>query len=394
MKTISAMRALILLVGLFLAFKAGADCFPAPPGLVGWWPGDGNANNVLGTNNGTLQGGATATTPGLVATAFNFDGPNSYVSIPDSPALRPTNFTLEAWIKIDAMDTPGTANPGVQFYVFKQNSRAYFFEGYWLGKSRATGTDTFIFGVSSAAGDFVPVRSATIQTGVWYHVAAVRGSNYIQLYTNGQFAAHAPVNFPQDYGNQPLYFGSSGQPAYDSKLKGQLDEISIYDRALSPPEIAAIFAAGAAAKCKEPNIISQPQSAAVPLGASTNFTVLATEFSPLSYQWRFNGINIAGATNATLVLFGLQLANAGNYSVVITNVAGTSFSEDALLQVGEPPVILQQPDSQLTSLGSKRHFFDWFGRNSPVYVSMAIQRNELAEHRNQRHDKLFHANAQ
>ena len=62
---------------------------PPPAGLVGWWPGDGNANDIVGTNNGMLQGGATATAAGVVGQAFSFDGTNGYVQIPDSPALRP-----------------------------------------------------------------------------------------------------------------------------------------------------------------------------------------------------------------------------------------------------------------------------------------------------------------
>src|SRR5262245_20687083 len=74
--------AMSLVVGLVsLADFARADCFSSPAGLIGWWPGDGNANNVLGTNNGVLQGGATANTAGVVATAFNFDGTNNYVQI-------------------------------------------------------------------------------------------------------------------------------------------------------------------------------------------------------------------------------------------------------------------------------------------------------------------------
>ena len=61
------------------------SCVSAPAGIVGWWPGDGNANDIAGTNNGTLQGGATATVTGLDGMAFSFDGTNSFVQVPDSP---------------------------------------------------------------------------------------------------------------------------------------------------------------------------------------------------------------------------------------------------------------------------------------------------------------------
>src|SRR6266446_6111168 len=74
--------ALLAFTGLITAFRApAAACFPPPAGIVGWWPGDGDANDVVGTNNGTLQGGATANTPSLAGTAFSFDGTNAYVQV-------------------------------------------------------------------------------------------------------------------------------------------------------------------------------------------------------------------------------------------------------------------------------------------------------------------------
>jgi len=71
-----------LLVAFFLIVSgvarcSGADCLPAPAGLISWWPGDGNANDIFGTNHGTLQGGATANGAGIADSAFVFDGTKS-----------------------------------------------------------------------------------------------------------------------------------------------------------------------------------------------------------------------------------------------------------------------------------------------------------------------------
>src|SRR5262249_55983069 len=63
------------------------SCTPPPPGLVSWWPGDGNANDIRGGNNGTLQNGATFAT-GLVAQAFSFDGTDQFVQVPDNANIR------------------------------------------------------------------------------------------------------------------------------------------------------------------------------------------------------------------------------------------------------------------------------------------------------------------
>src|ERR1043166_3836594 len=92
-------QCLFLSVSLVLAAapRAPAACTPAPSGLLSWWPGDGNAADIVYTNTGTLQGGATNIT-GLVGKAFTFDGSSAFVQIADSPSLRPTNLTIECWV--------------------------------------------------------------------------------------------------------------------------------------------------------------------------------------------------------------------------------------------------------------------------------------------------------
>ena len=276
--------ALVLLTGPAAAISvAAADCSSAPAGLVGWWAGDGNANDLAGTNNGILQGGATASAPGVVASAFSFDGTNGYVQIPDSPALKPTNLTVEAWVRFNSLDSAGTASAGQQYIVFKQNSKTSNFEGYDLGKSRVTGGDRFSFRASSSSGALAETFSATfVATGVWYHVAGVRGSNSLQLYVNGQMESQTNISFAQDYGSSPLCFGSSGYPSWDRKFAGALDEVSLYNRALSASEIAAVYAAGAAGKCKGSSITAQPQNQAVLIGTNSLFTVTAVGFGSLS----------------------------------------------------------------------------------------------------------------
>jgi alpha-tubulin suppressor-like RCC1 family protein len=334
-------RLLFLFVGMTGSGSALADCFPNPSGLIGWWPGDGNANNLLGTNNGTFQGGATATAAGVVGNAFSFDGTNNYVQIPNSPILQPTNLTIEAWIKFSGLDSAGTGPAtGVQNIIFKQNTQSSSFEGFDLGKTRVSGSDYFRFIVSSGSGQTATIRSSTIiSTGVWYHVAAVRGPNFTQLYVNGVLERQTNVAFAQNYGTQPLYFGTTGQSYWDRRFKGNLDEVSIYNRALGSNEITAIYTSGAAGKCKAPSIAIQPQHATVLFGGSTNFMVTATGIGPLFYQWRLNGTNIVSATNATLALVNLQASNAGIYSVVISNLAGTTISTGAALTVGTPAVL-------------------------------------------------------
>jgi hypothetical protein len=82
-----------------------------------------------------------------------------------------------------------------------------------------------------------------------------------------------------------------------------------------------------------PTITAQPVNATVAVGKNVTFSVTVTGSSPLSYQWRFNGAPISGATSASLTLNNVQTNQAGLYSVVVTNDAGSATSESASLTV-------------------------------------------------------------
>jgi hypothetical protein len=102
-----------------------------------------------------------------------------------------------------------------------------------------------------------------------------------------------------------------------------------------------------------PFITAQPANEVVSIGAATTFDVGVTGLDPLAYQWSFNGTNIFGATNAVLTLTNIQLAEAGNYSVAITNTSGATNSAAATLTVVSPILITQQPvNATAASYGS------------------------------------------
>ena len=96
-----------LFCGSFLAAPdatAQTSCTPTPSGLISWWPGDGFALDVEGTNNGTLEDGASYA-PGEVGQAFNFSASDASVALPDNFFPFPTTgtsnqpFTFEVWFE-------------------------------------------------------------------------------------------------------------------------------------------------------------------------------------------------------------------------------------------------------------------------------------------------------
>jgi hypothetical protein len=90
-------------------------------------------------------------------------------------------------------------------------------------------------------------------------------------------------------------------------------------------------------------IIQQPQSLRIGGGSNASFTVTASSRTPFTYQWRHNGLNLLGATNATLTLTNVQLPDAGEYTVVIRDAVGPVVSQPASLTVLVRPTITVQP---------------------------------------------------
>jgi hypothetical protein len=104
-----------------------------------------------------------------------------------------------------------------------------------------------------------------------------------------------------------------------------------------------------------PDITTQPSNQTVVAGSTVNFSVGASG-ATLSYQWRLNGAPIAGATGTTLTLTNAQPPDAGDYSAVITNYAGSVTSAVGTLIVLVPPGVTLQPVSQTVPVGATVSF--------------------------------------
>ena len=105
-----------------------------------------------------------------------------------------------------------------------------------------------------------------------------------------------------------------------------------------------------------PTITTQPVSRTNVVGTSTTFTVVAAGTAPLKYQWRLNAANISGATNASYTIASVQSANAGSYTVAVSNLTTSVTSSPATLTVIVPPTITTQPVSRTNAVGTSTTF--------------------------------------
>ncbi|MEI7733285.1 MAG: immunoglobulin domain-containing protein [Verrucomicrobiota bacterium] len=147
-----------------------------------------------------------------------------------------------------------------------------------------------------------------------------------------------------------------------------------------------------------PSIVAPPQGLLVGVGSNAAFNVTAWGAQPLSYQWRLNGGAVAQATNATLALTNVQVGNAGNYDVVVTDSYGSVTSAVAMLTLVLPPTITTQPLSLTTVATSNATFsvsaagtaplsYQWFkdglavgGAVNSNYVLGSVQTNQAGQY--------------
>lgn len=301
--------------------------FGVGQGLVAYYPFDGNVNDATGNGNNGTNYGAVLTNDrfGNANSAYQFDGATTYMDFGSPSDLAFTgDFTVAAWCNFSG----GTENPRILSYGQPG--------GYELTTDGTGSTRSFDFICNGA-----PLSTPVIFTqNAWYSLVAVVQGEIAYVYVDGVLLATNPVTEPTYIADFEI--GTQSQSDNDY-WDGAINDVRLYNRALSPTDVASLFALEA----DIPAITAQPQSRSILFGGTATFNVAATAQNPLNYQWQFNGANINGATNTSLVLTNLQYAGAGVYCVVISNAFSGVASSNATLAVS-------QPAAQLVSTGPTR----------------------------------------
>jgi hypothetical protein len=338
------------------------DCAAPPSGLVGWWRGEHDASDTSASNEGSAENGL-GYAAGQDGQAFLLDGVDDEVLIPASPTLNVRSFTIEGWINPSDV---AEQRPVVEWCATNDYAGVHL----WISvvpQGGASLPGTLWANVRDAANGTHLLTSAPglIASNQWSHVALTydEASGNARLHLNGATVASADLGTFVPKTGVPLHLGRRPTSCYETwpsmvPFAGRLDEISLYNRAFSPTEIEAVFAAGSAGKCPPPppttpEITVNPASQRAPRGSDVTFRVTATGTPPLFHQWYFITNALEGATNDLLVLANIQAVAAGGYSVVVSNAFGAATSAVAQLTVTFPPVITVQPQSQSVVIGSR-----------------------------------------
>ena len=212
-------------------------------GLVSWWDADTvsgtTAFDIQDGNNATLMNGAT-TALGKVGKAFSLDGVDDYIVIADNANLRPTNaITVNAWVKFNSFPD-GVA---VHFIDRHNSGSGEPYEGYALACSSASPLPSLWIWTNP---------SNPIQNSVWgttniaddkfHHLAGTYDGSFVKIYVDGVLENSVSASGSIVYaGTLNLWLGASQQPSQFRRFKGLIDEVQIYNRALSASEIQQLY---------------------------------------------------------------------------------------------------------------------------------------------------------
>ena len=288
-----------------------SSCTSPPAGLVGWWKGDGNTLDSFAGNNGVVVNSAYTT--GVDGQAFAFDPENlpygtySGIQVADRPAYALTNsLTIEGWIR----------PRGDSYIIFWRGDQRPGLDPYFLGMQ---GSNT-LFNICDADGNGASVI-APVNYFAWTHVAATLdgSTGTLSLYTNGVLAAYTNTiirPFGTLLGDQSpgVGIGNLNDGGNNFPFNGDVDEIGLYNRALSAGEIQAIYNAGSAGKCYTPQ---PPVITGVSPGSGAPGTTVT-----------ITGTNFSATASGDIDYFGAVLANvsvASPTSLTVTVPTGAIF---------------------------------------------------------------------
>ena len=308
--------------------------------LVSWWSANTNANDSIGTNTGSLVGTASyGASRSFVGNSFNTSG--GLVKISQSSSIEVNNITVEA--QVDG-SSPGTN----KYIIAKSYSGALASYGLFTGPN---GGLEFYVNINGVGRVTSPDAGTNVWDGKFHLVDGTYDGSHVHLYVDGNeigsgTAASGTIVYGTGINGGELLFGDFYDSGSSSNFVGLIDEVKIYNAALSSAQLAN-------AAFHTVFIVTQPQTQYFYAGSKAEFSVIAQGNPPLSYQWLLNGTNIPGATKQILALTNVQPSQLSNsYSVIVSGSSmhftigfvGSAFScnQGSLVRVSDTPAFETQ----------------------------------------------------
>jgi hypothetical protein len=344
---------------------AVSNTAPASPGLVAAYGFDETSGSIVGDSSGNSNSGSITGAARIVAGkyggALSFNGSSNLVSVPDSNSLDLTSgMTLEAWVKPTTLGAFKTVvlkeAPGDLSYGMYASS-AYGGSGVSRPSAWIAGTDV---GATTA-----------LPTGAWSHLAATYDRTSFKLYINGTQVASKAFTGAITPSTGALKIG--GNSIWGEYFNGQIDEIRVYNRALSPSEIAADRDAPISGGSPPPPSdttaptvsLTSPGAGTTVSGSVTVAANAADNVGVVGVQFKLDGANLGTEDTASPYSTTWNTTTATNGSHTLTAVArdaagNTTTSTSVTVTVSNstpdltpPTVSVTAPTSGSTISGSQ-----------------------------------------
>jgi hypothetical protein len=208
-----------------------------PAGLVAWYPFDADRNDVVAAHDGFCPAQQCPTSAaGHLGGGFTFDGVDDCVTVTDDGQLQLANITLAIWARQTA--TGQLSHVAKRVIGGSVNS--------WQIETEAQGTPalsvSFTTYDNSGFNQYAKSAANAIVLGQWHHLAATYDGTTKRMYVDGAEVAMMTQTVPLPYDNQAMKIGCDDNAPEAEFYAGTLDDLQIYNRALSPSEIAALAA--------------------------------------------------------------------------------------------------------------------------------------------------------
>ncbi len=214
----------------FICVQIPTHAVVIPSGLIAHWEADNSAEDATASNNdGTLIGN-TAYTTGAIGSAFSFDGSGDYVQVPDNNLWTFTgDFTIGLWANF-ASNPGGTVEQAGSIFIGHDEGGGTQ-NKWWFGLGG--GQLNFHINGPGTGLAFLALTDFTPNLDQWYHLSVARSGNDFTTYIDGAAGTTQSNSQPIPNANTFLTIGQ-GEGFFHH---GGIDDITIYDRALSLSEI-------------------------------------------------------------------------------------------------------------------------------------------------------------
>ena len=225
-------------------------CIPAPDGLVTWWPGDGNADDIIGKNGGVVFG-ATSFVAGKVGRAFNLNGIDGYVIRTNAVATTAVdNWSMAAWVFWKGAVGTAAKEKQTLLYNGNENNNGYGIIIPEQGLCSVDGRLCSEIGklvVLYGGVSYVPT-GITLDLNAWNHVALVRENSALKLYKNGTLVFSNATATPNPPSATDGYMTVGTTPGY--AFYGLVDEVLFFNAATTGDQVRSLCAADNLGICK------------------------------------------------------------------------------------------------------------------------------------------------